>query len=79
MNFAVVFGASLWSGYALPACHPEKGIPDGNRQRFHLAKAETCPHEAGHLYHLLRRGPKGRGMIAVRRTLSASPVGGITG
>jgi len=38
MNFAVVFGASLWSGYALPACHPEKGIPDGNRQSFHLAK-----------------------------------------
>ena len=25
MNFAVVFGASLWSGYALPACHPENG------------------------------------------------------
>ena len=49
MNFAVVFGASLWSGYALPACHPEKGIPDGNRQSFHLAKAETCPDEAGHL------------------------------
>jgi hypothetical protein len=25
VNFAVVFGASLWSGYALPACHPENG------------------------------------------------------
>jgi hypothetical protein len=49
MNFAVVFGASLWSGYALPACHPEKGIPDSNRQRFHLSSAKTCPDEAGHL------------------------------
>ena len=25
MNSAGVFGASLWSGYALPACHPENG------------------------------------------------------
>src|SRR5471030_2842071 len=24
MNFAVVFGPSLWSGYALPACPPRK-------------------------------------------------------
>src|SRR5712671_1937353 len=27
MNFAAVFGASLCSGYALPACHPENGNP----------------------------------------------------
>ena len=27
MNFAAVFGASLRSGYALPACHPENGNP----------------------------------------------------
>jgi len=27
MNSAAVFGASLWSGYALPACLPENGSP----------------------------------------------------
>ena len=27
MNFAVVVGASLRSGYALPACHPDNGTP----------------------------------------------------
>src|SRR5271163_2056113 len=27
MNSAGVFGASLWSGYALPACHPENASP----------------------------------------------------
>ncbi len=27
MNFAVVFEASLWSGYTLLACHPENGSP----------------------------------------------------
>jgi hypothetical protein len=27
MNSAVVFGAPLWSGYALPAGHPENGSP----------------------------------------------------
>ena len=27
MIFAVVFGASLWSGYALPAGRPENGSP----------------------------------------------------
>ena len=27
MNFAAVFGASLRSGYALPACHPENASP----------------------------------------------------
>jgi hypothetical protein len=25
MNSAIVFGASLWSGYALPGCHPKNG------------------------------------------------------
>ena len=50
MNSAVVFGAPLWSGYALPACHPENGSPRPNRQRFHLSTAETCPDKAGHLY-----------------------------
>ena len=60
MNFSVVFGASLWSGSALPACHPEKGITDGNRQSFHLAKAETCPDEAGHLSLILHIAPSVR-------------------
>src|SRR5579875_968129 len=37
MNFAAVFATSLWSGYALPACHPEngasaKGIRSGRTQ-----------------------------------------------
>ena len=49
MNFADVFGASLRSGYALPASHPETAHHDGNRQSVHLSKAESCPDEAGHL------------------------------
>ena len=41
MTFAAVFGASLWSGYALPACHPE------NRTQLQTAEAPLI--ESGNL------------------------------
>jgi hypothetical protein len=49
MNFAVVSGRH--SGRATPSrrATPKTATHDGNRQRFHLSSAKTCPDKAGHL------------------------------
>ena len=41
------------SGRATPSLRatPNTAHHDGNRQRLHLSRAETCPDEAGQLYH----------------------------
>src|SRR4029077_994190 len=49
MNFVIVCGASLCSGYAPRCATPQTAAHDTNRQKFHLSKAETCPDKAGHL------------------------------
>ena len=48
MNFGAVDGASLRSGYALPACRPVNG---GfiNRRTVHLSKPKRCLDKPGHL------------------------------
>ena len=46
MNFAVVFGASLWSGYALPACHPENGTPRRQPAELPLIKRENLSRQS---------------------------------
>ena len=46
MNFAVVFGASLWSGYALPACHPENGNPRRQPAEVPLIKRENLSRQS---------------------------------
>ena len=46
MNFAVVFGASLWSGYALPACHPDNGIPRRQPAEVPLIKRENLSRQS---------------------------------
>lgn len=38
MNSAVVISASLWSGYALPACHPDNGTPQRQPAELPLIK-----------------------------------------
>ena len=50
MNFGAVDGASLRSGYALPACRPVNG---GfiNRRTVHLSKPKRCLDKPGHLWH----------------------------
>ena len=52
MNFGAVDGASLRSGYALPACRPVNG---GfiNRRTVHLSKPKRCLDKPGHLCHRL--------------------------
>ena len=49
MNFAVVFGFVTLVGLRPPGVPPRKRHHDGNRQRFHLSSAKTCPDKAGHL------------------------------
>ena len=46
MNFAVVFGASLWSGHALPACHPENGNPRRQPAEVPLIKRENLSRQS---------------------------------
>jgi hypothetical protein len=46
-DFAAVFGVSLWSGYALPACAPDTANPDGNRQRFPFLKSGNLSDKLG--------------------------------
>jgi len=48
MNFAAIFGGSLWSGYALPACHPRKWPPtatgrDSTIQSGNLSRRSRPP------------------------------------
>ena len=61
MNFAVVFGASLWSGYALPACHPENGNPRRQPAEVPLIKRENLSRQS--------RPP------LISRPLSTAPIG----
>ena len=49
MNSAGGFGASLWSGYDLPACHPKTASPQPQPAEIHLSTAETCPDKTGQL------------------------------
>jgi hypothetical protein len=43
-----IFGASLRSGYALPAT-PKTAHRNDNRQTPHLSSGETCPDKASQL------------------------------
>jgi hypothetical protein len=49
MNFAIMVGSSLRSGYARPARRPDMAHYETNRQVIHLSKAKRCLGQADHL------------------------------